>query len=247
LYLGGEKLNRITANLAVFFAALLIFNSASLAAQEADSSLGNDVSREEAQTAVPGDGSQVLPVQEAPFASEPALTGSIPPQRSAETEILLGEALPEAAPQSPGSQIFLMIRMVLVLALVAAAVYGLIFFLRRSMRPQNEKNPHLKILTSAHLGSNRYVYVVNVGTKAFLVGAGEGGVSLISEITDQEAIDAMLLEESRRGAEVTAARFADFRSMLNRLTGRFSGGRGNGGTPFSAESLRKQRDRLKGL
>ncbi|MDR3337024.1 MAG: flagellar biosynthetic protein FliO [Treponema sp.] len=245
--MGGEKLNRITANLAVFFAALLFFNSGSLAAQEADSSSGNGVSQEGVQIVAPGDVNQALSVQDAPSAPEPALTGAIPPQRSAETEILLGEALPDIAPQSSGSQIFLMIRMVLVLALVAAAVYGLVFFLRRSMRPQSEKNPHLKILTSAHLGSNRYVYVVNVGTKAFLVGAGEGGVSLISEITDQEAIDAMLLEESRRGAAATVARFADFRSMLSRLTGRFSGGGGNGGMPFSAESLRKQRDRLKRL
>ncbi|MDR0452055.1 MAG: flagellar biosynthetic protein FliO [Treponema sp.] len=148
--------------------------------------------------------------------------------------------------------------MVLVLALAAAAVYGVVFFLRRSARPQSERNSRLKILTSAHLGSNRYVYVVNVGTKAWLVGAGEGGVSPIAEITEQEAIDAMILEESLRGAEMSASRFADFRAMLARFTGRPSSVAAGGtrgpdaslradASPFSAQALRKQRERLKGL
>jgi flagellar protein FliO/FliZ len=163
-----------------------------------------------------------------------------------ESEIILGEALPET-PESGGRQIFVIIRMVLVLALAAAAVYGVVYFLRRSARPQTQRNPHLKILTSAHLGSNRYVYVVSVGVKAWLIGAGEGGVNLISEVEDQEAVDAMLLDESRAAAEAGASRFADFKALLRRL----GGGGGPPGTisrnGFSTETLRKQRERLKGL
>jgi flagellar protein FliO/FliZ len=143
--------------------------------------------------------------------------------------------------------------MVLVLVLAAAAVYGVVFFLRRAARPQNERNSPLKVLAATHLGSNRYVYVVNVGTEAWLVGAGEGGVSLIAELTDREAVDDMILEEAKRGAEVGASRFADFRAALARFTGRPPSGAAGGGRgpdaapPFSAQTLRRQRERLKGL
>jgi flagellar protein FliO/FliZ len=249
LNLGGEKLKRIHPALAVLCAAAILFTGISrLSAQEQDPSLNEaGVSSEAA-----------APLSET--AAPPPAAGAIPAggnaARSAEAEIVLGEAFPGDAPAdggTTGSRLFAVIRMVLVLALAAAAVYGVVFFLRRSARPQSERNSQLRILTSAHLGSNRYVYVVNVGTRAWLVGAGEGGVSPISEISDQEAIDAMILEESKRGAELTASRFADFRAMLARFTGRSSpAGAGNArgpdaGPPFSAQTLRKQRERLKGL
>jgi flagellar protein FliO/FliZ len=243
--LGGEKLKRIHSVCAVLFTAAILFIGLSqLSAQEQDPSLIQD------------DG--VLSSETSAALSETAITlpdAAVPDRdaaiRSAEAEFVLEETLPGAAP-SGGSRLFAIIRMVLVLGLAAAAVYGVVFFLRRSARPQNERNSQLKVLTSAHLGSNRYVYVVNVGTKAWLVGAGEGGVSLISELADQEAIDAMILEESKRSAEINASRFADFRAMLARFTGRVTApgapaGGIRGASPFSAQTLRKQRDRLKGL
>jgi flagellar protein FliO/FliZ len=160
-----------------------------------------------------------------------------------ENAIILGEGIPGEAPQG-GASVFVIIRMVLVLALAAGAIYGVVFFLRRASRPQEQRNPHLKILTSAHLGSNRFVYVVSVGAKAWLIGAGEGGVSLISELTDQELIDGMVLEDSRKGAE--SSRFSDFRALLRKFGG---GAHPDGGLPegLSAANLRKNRERIKRL
>ncbi|MDR2741115.1 MAG: flagellar biosynthetic protein FliO [Treponema sp.] len=180
----------------------------------------------------------------------PAAADIVPQARSAETPnesaIILGEAAPGTSP-SPVSSGFVVFRMVLVLALVAAAVYGAVFFIRRASRPRDSRNPHLKILTSAHLGSNRFVYVVNVGNQAWLVGAGEGGVSLISEITDKDALDTMLLEDSQKQAESPGGRFPDFRTLLRR----FGGGVGPDLPPdkpdFSADNVRKNRERLRGL
>jgi flagellar protein FliO/FliZ len=237
--LGGEKLKRIRPAFAVLYAAAILFTGISrLSAQE--------------QAPSPGEADGALFLETAPLSG----AGANAAARPDEAEIVLGEALPAAdsvAGGTTGSRLFAIIRMVLVLALAAAAIYGVVFFLRRSARPQNERNSRLKILTGAHLGSNRYVYVVNVGTRAWLVGAGEGGVSLISEITDQEAIDAMILEESRRGAELAASRFADFGAALARFTGRPQSAAAEGAhggdtaSPFSAQTLRKQRERLKGL
>jgi flagellar protein FliO/FliZ len=171
---------------------------------------------------------------------------------------------PETA-DGNGSSLFIVIRMVLVLGLAAAAIYGVVFFIKKASRPPEQRNPNLKILTSASLGANRFVYVVSVGTKAWLLGAGDGGgVSLISEVTDQEAIDAMLLEDSRKAAE-SSSRFQDFRALLRRLGGKppvsggfsvnnagFAPGPENqgfsaSGGGVSAAGLRKRRERLKGL
>ena len=106
------------------------------------------------------------------------------------------------------------------LALVAGVIYLVVYFLRRMGKPQVEQNPHLKVLASTHLGSGRYVHVVSVGKEAWLIGSGEGGVNHIAGIGDQEAIDAMVLDASKRKAD-TPEHF-NFQSMLKKFSGGLS-------------------------
>jgi flagellar protein FliO/FliZ len=138
--------------------------------------------------------------------------------------------------------------MVLVLALAALAIYGVIFFLKRLARPPQSRDPHLKLLASVPLGGDTFAAVISVGTKAWLIGGSSGGsVSLISEIEEQEALESMLLDEAQKSAE-TAHKIPDFRTLLYRLGG--VGGNRNqheSGLNIHADSLRKHRDRLKGL
>jgi flagellar protein FliO/FliZ len=133
--------------------------------------------------------------------------------------------------------------MVLVLALAALAIYGVVFFIKRASRPREARDPHLKVLASAPLGPGAFTAVVSVGSRAWLVGGGDGGVSLIAEIDEAEALESMLLDDARKTAETGAGRFPDFRSLLRQL----GGGRDNRPGTSHAESLRKQRERLKGL
>ena len=139
-----------------------------------------------------------------------------------------------------GPSVWIVIRMVLVLALAAAAVYGVIFFIKRSSKKAFSSDPFLKILATTHLGSNRYAHVVSVGSKAWLLGSSDGGVNLIGEIDDKDVINAMLLEDSSKSAQIQG-RFPDFLGILRRL-----------GTPAeirasSADDIRERRERLKGL
>jgi flagellar protein FliO/FliZ len=130
--------------------------------------------------------------------------------------------------------------MILVLALVAVFVYLAVFFLRRLSRPQAEQNPHLKIVASAHLGSGRYVHVVTLGTGAWLVGSGEGGVSRIADITDREAVDALTLASSQKSAEERGLVPA-FQALLSRL----SGGGLSRTEQDRLENMRRRRERFK--
>ncbi|MCL2266587.1 MAG: flagellar biosynthetic protein FliO [Treponema sp.] len=132
------------------------------------------------------------------------------------------------------------IRMVLVLALAAAAVYGIVFLFKRASKPAQYNDPFLKVLANAHLGSNRYVHVVSLGNKTWLLGASDGGVNVISEIDDPDVINAMLLEDSNKISQVKG-RLPSFLSMLRRMGTPAQGG------AAGADEIRKRRERLKGL
>jgi len=137
--------------------------------------------------------------------------------------------------------------MVLVLALAALAIYGVVFFIKRLAKPQEIKDPHLRVLARVSLGNDSFAAVVSLGAKAWLVGGGSGGVNLISDIDDTESLETMLLDDARRSAQ-TGPGFIDFRALLKRLGGASREVK-NENDPDSSrvEALRKQRERLKGL
>jgi flagellar protein FliO/FliZ len=153
----------------------------------------------------------------------------------------------ETARSASTVSVFSIFRMLLTLAVVAAAIYGLVYFLkfRRASRAKAELDPFLKILASAPLGPSRSVYVVSVGPQAWLVGSAETGVNLISEIGDKDTINAMLLEDSKRIAMPPAgdggAPLLDFKAILERL------GISTKNENSGPDQIRKRSERLKGL
>ena len=175
--------------------------------------------------------------------SFPAFSQTADTPLSEET-IILGDPLPQVA-QSGGASVWIVLRMVLILALAALAIYGVVFFIKRLAKPPQARDPHLKVLASVPLGGDTFAAVLSVGSRAWLVGGGSSaGLSLIAEIDESEALESMLLDDARKSAETGPARFLDFRSLLNRLGKGVPADRDLGS---HADSLRKQRDRLKGL
>jgi flagellar protein FliO/FliZ len=163
-------------------------------------------------------------------------TGETSARSEAERLLVIEDTPAAAAGPSSAMAIF---RMILVLALVAVVIYLVVFFLRRLSKPQGEQNPHLKILASTYLGSGRYVHVVSVGTKAWLVGSGEGGISHIADITEQEAVDAMLLDSSQKVAEAERNPLQNFQALLKKLSGV------SAREQDSLEKIRQRRERFK--
>jgi len=165
---------------------------------------------------------------------------TIDPLRAAEQQLRFGESA-APSPMDSGVNVWTIVRMVLVLILAAAAVYGIVFLFKRASKRAPNSDPYLKILANAHLGSNRYAHIVSVGSRAWLVGSGENGVNLISEIEDPDIINSMLLDESQRTAETRQGRFPDFAALLRRagVSAKFK--------QPGADEIRKRRERLKGL
>jgi len=213
LHLGGEKLKSSIFAL-LFLGAGLLVQLPTIHAQD-DPFQGGDVSE----------------VQERAPQSTP---------RAGEADIFLdgNDAAPDVT--GTGMSTWAVVRMVLTLALAAAAIYGVVFFIRRSSKKTVYNDPFLKILSSAPLGQNRYVHIVAVGSKAWLLSSSDGGVNLIGEVEDKDVLNAMLIEDSKKSEE-TPGRFPDFLSVLRSL-GVKSESRAPG-----ADEIRKRRERLKGL
>jgi len=240
--LGGEKLKTIRFHFAAFCAALCVcihFLGATsvLSAQALDAMPGAELTSPEMQVA------------------------EVPPEPRAEDAILFDDPLP-ATLVSGGAGGFVVIRMVLVLALAALAIYGVVFFVKRLAKPQEKRDPHLKLLARTPLSSDTFAAVVSVGSKAWLVGGGSGALNLISEIDDAETLETLLLDDARRNAEAELKGLIDFNSLLQRLRGKpraasspsqaasvrkaAEGGLFADGSSLS-EGLHKQRERLRGL
>jgi len=135
--------------------------------------------------------------------------------------------------------------MVLVLALAALAVYGVVFLIKRAGRTPDYRDPHLHVLARAPLGPNAYAAVLSLGGKAWLVGASDGGVSLIAEVEDQETLAAMLSDDAHRAQETGAARPGSFLSLFRRFGGRLGNEPGLGSV--HTENLRNRQKRLRGM
>jgi flagellar protein FliO/FliZ len=163
-----------------------------------------------------------------------------------ETTIFLGEG-PDLPVATGDSSVFVIIRMVLVLALAALAIYGVVFFIKRLARPQESLDPHLKVLARLPLSNDSYAAVISVGTKAWLVCGAPGSVSLISEIDDKESLETMLLDEANRAAAIETRQFIDFRTLISRFGPQPKQKKQSNPTGFHAEILRKQQERVRGL
>ena len=160
-----------------------------------------------------------------------------------ESTIIIGEPTPDIPVPESGASVFVMLRMILVLALAALAIYGVVYFIKRMSKPQVARDPHLKVLARVPLSGDTFAAVLSVGAKAWLVGGGSGGLNLISEIDETESLEAMLIDEARKTSETGTRPLVDFRSLMARF------GKGNQ-QPLDnshAEALRKQRERLKDL
>jgi flagellar protein FliO/FliZ len=168
-----------------------------------------------------------------------------------ETTLTLGDAGTQAraANNAAGSStLAYFLRMIVVLALVLAAIYGVYRLMKKASRPQTADSSAVKLLASSSLGQGKALHVVSVGAKAFLIGATDASVNLVSEIDDREFVDGLILQAQTNPPAKPGAG-ADFGKILAGLLGgarkpgakKRAGGSGMGGTDF----LAGQRDRLR--
>lgn len=183
-------------------------------------------------------------------------TGTVAVPGTDESAIYLdaGNADLPAARQAKGpSSVLVLLRVVIVLAIVCAAIYGVVWLLKKTTVVNAANDPYLKAVSSITLAPNKTVQVITIGTKAYLVGVTDQGITLIDEVTDRELIDAMNLEADRKASQP----HANFASVLSSFLSKTEAHvKNTNRTPSdqakeaygsgAADVIRKQRARLSG-
>lgn len=157
-----------------------------------------------------------------------------------ETTLAIGDAASPQSAQPAGSSLWpYILRMVLVLGLVLAAIYGLYALLKRSSKPASREDNYLRVLASAQLSAGRYLHVASLGDRAWLVGSTDSSMNLIAEISDKELIDTL---ELKAQAAPEAPR-RDFSTLLSAWLKPKASSKTGG--PVATDFFSRQKDRLK--
>lgn len=165
------------------------------------------------------------------------------PNTKEEDFLITDQAAPQqqAQTQFGGVTIWDFVRMILILAGVVGAIYGLFYLLKKSAGPKTQSNDLIRVLDYKVLNGNKGVHLVELGNHIYLVGSSDSSVSMLAEITDKETQDKIHLEISQRPNQ-TPPKFAQ---VLGKLLGAKD-------TPTLAVNdtfsfMKKQKDRLKKL
>ncbi len=181
------------------------------------------------------------PVRNPPPAAAPVAQAPASPVDETTLALDDGAANPAGNAANVGSSSIVpyFLRMVLVLGLVIAALYGVFALLKRSTKSNSTTDDYLRVLASVNLAVGRSVHVVGLGEKAWLLGSTDSSVNLLSTIDDKELIDALVL----RAAASPETPRQDFLPMLLRSLGKK--GQRKASAADASEFFSRQRDRLK--
>jgi len=105
---------------------------------------------------------------------------------------------PAPAPAASGVSTWDFVRMLIILAGVVLVIYLIFWLLRRGAGRKIQENDLIRVLGSRGLAGNRALHLVEIGTSVYLVGASDGGVQLIAEVTDKETLDSVRLKAAEQ-------------------------------------------------
>jgi len=133
------------------------------------------------------------------------------------------------------------VRMVLILAAVIGAIYGIFHLLKRSGNPKFQETRLIRLLSSKTLTGSRALHLVEVGNQIFLVGTSENAVNLVSEISDKETVDGLKLQ----AASIDGTEKRSFSSLIGQAFGRSTGKSAQTVDPMAF--LKTQRQRIRNM
>ena len=170
-----------------------------------------------------------------------------------ESQILIAQDIPEntgtAIADGSSYGVWFFIRTILVLVVVLALVWVFFLFLKRLSGTTTSSDPYLKKVATLTLSPGKFVYVITLNSRGYLVGVSDNSVNLIAEIEDKELIDAMNLNAPQGADEKKPMDFSsilgkfvntsgrNYASANKKTSGKFS-------TSSAVELLQNQRSRL---
>lgn len=147
-----------------------------------------------------------------------------------------------------GSTFFLLLRMIFFLLVVVALIYGILWFFKKTMKPEANDDPFMRIVSSVNVAPGKSVQIVTLTDKyAYMVGVGDDSINLISQIDDVELIQALNLYSDKQRKTSKPKTFADILDIFMPNGPREAGENFLSGAKKSfTEELKRQREKLNG-
>lgn len=177
--------------------------------------------------------------------------------RPSESDLLLNDQTTTETPPTnseainfPGVNVGDFLRVIVVLGIIIALIYALVWLLRKLTGIKADSGDEIRIYSTRPIKGNSALHLIEVGNRVFLIGSTDSSINLISEIEDKEAIDTIRLNSSRapesRGfAKLLRDRFSG--KPLAKRKDAETGELDDYSTDGSILNLQKQRERLKDL
>lgn len=133
----------------------------------------------------------------------------------------------------------MVIKTLLILGIFGIGIY---YFAKYFSKKQGLSFPHLniiKIISSIPVGTNRFMQIIEVGNKYYLIGSTDSSINLLSEIIDRETLNLIKILKNKQDGKTDTPTFFGF---LNNLLGGISKKKY---VKDNSRFLKKQKDRLK--
>lgn len=121
---------------------------------------------------------------------------------------------------SAGNYFVLIIKTLFISALFIGAVYYLFKFIAKKQGVANINPDVVRILGITPVGPNRFLQIIEIGRKVFLIGNTENSINLLTEITDKETIDIIKTSASQ---QIISPKISFTEHLMNFIKSNLSG------------------------
>ena len=112
------------------------------------------------------------------------------------------------------STVGMFVRMIVVLVIVIALIYGVLWFIKKKTNVVKTDDDYLRRAAYINIAPGKTVEVITLIDKAYLIGVTEDNITMLGEIDDKELINAMNLSADKKNNTKKPATFADVLDMF---------------------------------
>ena len=106
------------------------------------------------------------------------------------------------------------VRMIVVLIIVVALIYGVLWFIKKKTNVVKTDDEYLRRAAYINIAPGKTIEVITLIDKAYLIGVTEDNITMLGEIDDKELIHAMNLTADKKNNTKKPASFADVLDMF---------------------------------
>lgn len=140
---------------------------------------------------------------------------------------------------------FLFLRMIIVLIIVVACIYGVMWFMKKSIKTNpNNTDPFLRRVSTVDISVGKSVQVVTLLDHAYIIGVSDNSINLIDEVKDKELINAMNLYADEHQNVKKPQSFSDVLDIFMPNGPKDKSGVFSESQTKISELLKKQRNRI---